>query len=190
MNVTTREALEIAISWLVPGFILSSAFRLFVPFLRWERSEAMLGYLAVGSLFATLRLIGVPVILTALVLPALAGALLGIMANRYRERVYHFLPLPPTAWDAAFWMRKEPCLVVIVLKDGTVIRGVYGRNSHASSDPDRRDLFLEGILVQDAKGHWRVDPHADGLWINGSQIVMIKFVTVKRGDENGERTAS
>lgn len=143
-NITTREALEIAMSWLVPGFILSTVLRLFVPFLRWERSEAVLGYLAIGSLFATLRLLGVPVILTALVLPAPVGTLLGVVTNRYRERVYHFLPLPPTAWDAAFWMRKDPCLVVIVLKDGTVIRGIYGRNSRASSDPDRTQ-FVSGM---------------------------------------------
>lgn len=76
-----------------------------------------------------------------------------------------------------------------MLKDGTVIRGIYGRNSRASSDPDRRDLFLEGILMQGAKGRWQVDPHADGLWIDGNQIVTIKFVVVKRSDENGERMA-
>jgi len=34
MEVTTCEALEIAVSWLVPGFVLSSVFWLFVPFLR------------------------------------------------------------------------------------------------------------------------------------------------------------
>jgi len=190
VEVTTREALEIAVSWLVPGFVLSSVFRLFVPFLRWERSESVLGYLAVGSLFATLRLIGLPVWLTGLVLPLFVGVFLGIVANRYREQVSYFLPLPPTAWDAAFWMRRKPCFMVIVLKDGTVIRGIYGRNSRASSDPDRRDLFLEGVLTQDTKDRWRVDPHTVGLWIDGSQIVTIKFIMTKGDDENGERTTS
>ena len=190
MEVTTREALEIAVSWLVPGFILSNTIRLLVPFIRWERQEAVLGCLAVGSLFATLRLIGFPIWLTGLVLPLAAGVVLGIVANYFREQVSHFLPLPSTAWDAAFWMRRKPCFVVIVLKDGTVIRGIYGRNSRASSDPDRRDLFLEGILTQDTKGRWRVDPHTLGLWIDGSQIVTIKFIMAKRGDENGERTTS
>jgi len=105
VEVTTREALEIAVSWLVPGFILSVVFRLFVPFLRWERNEAILGYLSVGSLFATLRLIGVPVILTTLILPVLTGIILGVATNRYREYVSRFLPLPSTAWDKAFWVR-------------------------------------------------------------------------------------
>ncbi|MFA0731117.1 MAG: hypothetical protein LKKZDAJK_002299 [Candidatus Fervidibacter sp.] len=40
-----------------------------------------------------------------------------------------FLPLPSTAWDKAFWVRKKPCLLVIVLKDGTIVRGIYGTNS-------------------------------------------------------------
>jgi hypothetical protein len=72
------------------------------------------------------------------------------------------------------------------MKDGTIIRGVYGLNSRASSDPDRRDLFLEGVLVQDATGRWRLEPRSDGLWIYGSQIVMIKFVA--GGDRHGEGT--
>lgn len=110
MNITTREALEIAMSWLVPGFILSTVFRLFVPFLRWERSEAVLGYLAIGSLFATLRLLGVPVILTALVLPALVGTLLGVVTNRYRERVYHFLPLTTDCLGCGFLDAKRSLL--------------------------------------------------------------------------------
>ena len=185
MEVTPREALEIAVSWLVPGFVLSTTFRLFVPFLRWEKSEAVLGYLSVGSLFATLRLIGVPVILTTLLLPALAGIILGMAANRYREYVSRLLPLPSTAWDKAFWVRKRPCFVVIVLKDGTIIRGIYGMHSLASSDPDRRDLFLEGVLVQDAKGRLSIDPYAGGLWIDGSQIVTIKFVVPVGGDRDG-----
>ncbi len=184
MEVTTREALEIAVSWLVPGFILSVVFRLFVPFLRWERNEAVLGYLAIGSVFATLRLIGVPLWLTTFILPAVLGSALGILTNRYRQPISRLLPLPPTAWDAAFWMREEPCLVVVVMKDGTVIRGVYGTKSRASSDPDRRDLFLEGVLIQDESGRWHLEPRSDGLWIDGSQIAMIKFIA--GGDSHGE----
>ena len=60
----------------------------------------------------------------------------------------------------------------------------------ASSDPDRRDLFLGGILVQDAEGRFRVDPYAGGLWIEGSQTVMVKFVVPEGGDDDGENTAS
>jgi hypothetical protein len=186
MEVTTREALEIAVSWVVPSFILSVIFRLFVPFLRWGRDEAVLGYLSIGSVFAALRLFGVPTPLITFLLPALLGLLLGVVTYRYRRLISHLLPLPPTAWDAAFWRRLEPCLVVVVMKDGTIIRGVYGLNSRASSDPDRRDLFLEGVLVQDATGRWRLEPLSDGLWIDGSQIVMIKFVA--GGDRHGEGT--
>ncbi len=110
MEVTTREALEIAVSWVVPGFILSVIFRLFVPFLRWGRDEAVLGYLSIGSVFAALRLFGVPTPLTTFLLPALLGLLLGVVTYRYRRLISHLLPLPPTAWDAAFWRRLEPCL--------------------------------------------------------------------------------
>jgi hypothetical protein len=76
------------------------------------------------------------------------------------------------------------------LKDGTVIRGIYGINSRASSDPNRRDLLLEGILSQDLEGHWHVDGQTTGLWIDGSQIVAIKFVGARMGDENVPRAAS
>ncbi len=79
---------------------------------------------------------------------------------------------------------------VIVLKDGTIVRGIYGTNSLASSDPDRRDLFLEGVLVQDEEGRFHIDPYAGGLWIDGSQIVMVKFVVPEGGDDDGENIAS
>jgi hypothetical protein len=190
MNIETREALEVAISWLVPGFVLSAVLRKFIPFLRWETNQAILTYLASGSLFAALRLLGLPFWLTGLVLPILVGFVLGITANRYREKLSSFLPLPATAWDAAFWMQREPCFVVVVLKNGTVIRGIYGINSRASSDPDRRDLLLQGILSQDLEGRWHVDRQTTGLWIDGSQIVAIKFVGARTGDENVQRAAS
>jgi len=191
MDITTREALEIATSWLVPGFVVLIVLRIFVPFLRWGINESILGYLAIGSIFATLRSHGVPTILTTLILPAIVGFVLGLIANRWRQIVFRFLPLSPlTAWDAAFWMREEPCLIVVVLKDGTIIQGIYGLKSRASSDPDKRDLFLEGTLVQDETGQWRVDPFCEGLWIDGGQIGMIKFVMVKGGNENGEGSAA
>lgn len=97
MNIGTRESLEIAISWPLPGFVLPAVLRKFIPLLRWETNEATLTCLAFGSLFVALRLLGLPFCLTGLGLPILVGFVLGMTANRYREKPSSFLPLPATA---------------------------------------------------------------------------------------------
>jgi len=57
-----------------------------------------------------------------------------------------------TAWDD-FFTRKQPCWVVIHLKDGRRIGGWFGRKSYASIYPQSGHLYLEALweLSDDAK---------------------------------------
>jgi len=83
----------------------------------------------------------------------------------------------PTAWD--YWFSKhEPSLVLITLSDGSVIRGWYGGDSFASSDPDERDLFIKKAYRKSANSEqWEDNPENNGIYISKEMIKLIEFKT-------------
>jgi hypothetical protein len=82
----------------------------------------------------------------------------------------------PTGWDWKFG-RTEPCYVLVTLKDGTEVAGYFGKDSMASSDQDRKDLYLEKLYTVPASGPWQPVPRTSGAYIDGSQIAFIEFRT-------------
>ena len=56
-------------------------------------------------------------------------------------------------WDFAF-EDGEPCLMVATLKNGSVIAGYYGPNSHSGYGTRTRDLYLEE--------RWNITTDTDG----------------------------
>lgn len=52
----------------------------------------------------------------------------------------------PKAWDY-FFRAAGPCWVRATLKDGTLVAGLFGVNSFASSYPDAEDLYLERLCA-------------------------------------------
>jgi len=95
-------------------------------------------------------------------------------------RLYRLLGLRaispiPTGWEWVFG-RIDPCYVLITLTNGTEIAGYFGRRSMASSDPDRRDLYLERVYtVPPDGGLWRPVEHSLGMHSDGGQIAHIEF---------------
>jgi hypothetical protein len=80
------------------------------------------------------------------------------------------------AWDWRFRsLQREGAWVRIRLKnDQGVFFGPFGTRSVASSDPRRRDIYLEEIWTVDERG----DPVAQtnaGAWIAGDEILSIEF---------------
>lgn len=86
-----------------------------------------------------------------------------------------------TAWDNVFSARKNGCWLIVTLSNGKHIGGRFSTNSHASSDQDYRDLFLEETYEVDESG-WRRTPNTEGVWISPSEIKKLEFI----GDDNNE----
>jgi len=63
----------------------------------------------------------------------------------------HVVHPTPTAWDHFFSFR-EPCFVLIHLKNGGLIGGLYGGRSFASSFPQLQDIYLEEVWQIDEQG--------------------------------------
>ena len=87
----------------------------------------------------------------------------------------------PTAWDNIFSSRKFGCWVIVTLGNGKHIGGRFSTNSHASSDQDYRDLFLEETYEVDENG-WIKTPNTEGVWLSPDEIKKIEFI----GDGNNE----
>ncbi|HEX9465537.1 MAG TPA: DUF6338 family protein [Alphaproteobacteria bacterium] len=81
----------------------------------------------------------------------------------------------PTGWDWIF-SRTEPCFVLVTLRNRTQIAGYFGENSMASSDPVRRDLYLERLYtIPPGNQPWQTVHNSLGMYIAASDISFIEF---------------
>ena len=114
-----------------------------------------------------------------LVSPVLFGLLIGHFSQKdfvYRglQRLgfYPIHPIP-TAWDYKFH-RVSKTWVLVTLKEGKQVGGVFGSNSFSSSDPNERDLYLEKVYkVRD--NTWEPVPGHTGILIKADEINYIEF---------------
>jgi hypothetical protein len=80
----------------------------------------------------------------------------------------------PTGWDWIFG-RTGACFIIVTLRDGSVISGYFGGNSMASSDPDRRDIYIEKLYTIPDDGPWVEVKGSLGIQVDGGQIAHIEF---------------
>lgn len=198
MKLDNLSDVYLAVSVLVPGFIHNGVLRKFVPIRQAkEHVDLILGFLtataynyAICSILIYLLLAGafsnhileaalwfciifiIPILLAVLRAEVIQHDRLGV--------VYHILRLRPispipTGWDWIFG-RTSACFVLVTLSDGTEIAGFFGPNSMASSDPERRDIFLEKVYtIPDDGGAWVEVSSSLGMYVDGSQIAFIEF---------------
>ena len=112
--------------------------------------------------------------------PFLVGVLLGYESRKeYVHRFIRWLGLVnlihpvESAWDWKF-MDTNDEWVIVTLKDGTRFRGFYGKNSFASSDPQRRDVYIEWIYDVDENGYWIY--RGKGLLVATGEIKTVEFL--------------
>lgn len=188
------------VSVLVPGFIYSSVISAFVPLRALnEKESVLLRYLTatafnyaicspliyllvVGHIFATHP---IKQALCWFFIIFIAPIVLGIVRSKIIQRdwlgwLYRRLGLRaispiPTGWDWIFGTT-DPCFVLITLTDGTEIAGYFGKLSMASSDPERKDIYIELVYtVPDDGGPWSPVKDSLGMHVDGSQIAYIEF---------------
>lgn len=203
MEMESLNDVYFVLALFVPGFVYWSVLRQFVPLRKLDGSESLLlSYLSATVLMYALwspfilwvmsattssHLVASPfqilVIFCSLVLigPSLLAVfraytiqkdIFSGLLTKLHLRTVH--PIP-TAWDWKF-SRTSPSYVLVTLIDGKIIAGWLGLNSLASSDPDRRDLFLEKVFTIPPDGSpWVETPGTSGVYIDGKQIAHIEF---------------
>ncbi len=81
----------------------------------------------------------------------------------------------PTGWDWIF-SRVARVYVLITLTDGTEIAGLLGEGSFVSSDPEKKDIFIEKVYTVPNDGTpWVEVPGSLGMLVDGGQIAYIEF---------------
>lgn len=204
MKLESLPDLYIVLAALVPGFIYNGVLTSFVPLRQnKERVVLTLRFLTITAvnyavsspliylLMAGDHTVGTPA-LRALAWFAIIFMVPVVLATIHAEIVQHdgfgwlyrllrlraINPIP-NGWDWVF-SRTEPCYVLVTLTDGAQVAGYFGGRSMASSDPERKDIFLEeAYTVPDDGTPWEAVAESLGVYIEGSQISSIEF---RRGD--------
>ena len=97
----------------------------------------------------------------------------------------HILRPEVSAWDYIFSSRKS-YWVILHLKDGRNIGGVYSSNSFTSAFPYKQDIYLEEVwrLDEDKNFIGKVERSA-GIWIVADEISSIEFFVYEEECSDG-----
>ena len=200
MKLESTSALYFILAVLVPGFIYNGVLSHFVPLhqnsekalillrlltataFNYALCSPLIYLLATNALFPSRTLPqGVAWFVIIFVVPVLLGILRASIIQGDRGAWFHRLlrlrPISPipTGWDWIFG-RTDPCYVLVTLADGTEIAGYFGQKSMASSDPNRKDLYIEKVYkISSEDGLWTEVEGTLGMHINGAQISYIEF---------------
>ena len=198
MELNSFDALLYTAVFLVPGFIWSSVMTILIPRRAAATELRLLEFLTLSCINHALWIwllvplfrggwmnsapiwSGVLLVFPVLVSPIILGALSGwarqrdwmkLLLGRFGFRTVH--PVP-TAWDFQF-ARGKPYWVVVTMKDGSRVFGLYGYQSFAGDEPSERDLYLEAVFEPTNTGEWAPVQDSGGIIIKAEQIAAIEF---------------
>ena len=198
MKIDSFEMVFLTLAFIVPGFVYFSVKGLFFPNDTAKPHTLFLKFLSVSCLnyggwswliylIHTSDSITNHAWLVAMIWggiiflsPAIAGIVIGILslkeiprmiAHRFGINLIHSIQ---TAWDFKFH-KTGPVWVVLTLKDGRTIAGLYGPHSFASESEDR-GIYLEKTYTLGENGAaWEPVDQSAGVLVSGDQIAVIEF---------------
>lgn len=198
LTFPTFGALVLTALFIVPGYIWSTVYSRLVPRRSLETQVRIIEFLTLsclnhapwfwlfGLLFATEfskrhpGWTGILLILPGIVSPIILGLVFGHMdqldwmrksLGRFGFRSIHQIP---SAWDYHF-SRQLPYWVIVTLKDGSRVYGLFGYRSFAGDDPKERDLYLEAVCVPKEDGEWMPVEGNGGILLKAEQVAAIEF---------------
>lgn len=192
MNFFNIEVIELVILFFVPGFISIKIYDLLVPTEKRDFSKSILEVISYSSfnfaiLFPVLILINqesfytehriqyfILTVLVIFVFPIIwaIGLKILLFSKFLKGKIIH---PTPKAWDYFFNLGK-PFWVLVHLKKGCLIGGLYGGKSFASSFPNEQDLYLEEVWRTNQKGEFteRID-QTGGMLIKDQEMEYLEF---------------
>ncbi len=198
MTFDSFDAVFFTAAFLVPGFVWSAVLSMLVPRKSTAAQLRMMEFLTLScinygvwswALFLLFRgefidlhpywsagcLFGI-----VFVSPTLFGLTSGVLTQknavawflgRFGFLTVHAIP---TAWDRHF-ARLKPYWVLVTLRDGSRVYGLFGLESFAGDDPNCRDLYLEATYRPAETGDWARVEDTGGVLIMADQIAVIEF---------------
>lgn len=178
----------------VPGFISIKVYHLLIASEKTNFSEALSEAIGFSSInFASLSwliilinrndfyknnfvlycLSGIFIIFIA---PILWTCLYVYLAKSKKFRRYILSPIK-NPWDF-FFEQKKSCWVIINLKNGEKIGGVYSDKSFSSAFPHKEQIYLEELWKLDKEGNFiEKEKRTLGIIILGEEIKTIEFLS-------------
>jgi len=192
MNPFDSDTLRLILIFFVPGFISMRVYDLVIPSPRRDFSKAFLEAISFSCInFALLYWLIVAIhsndfqtdypfwyyifsLLVLFIAPIFWPIFYykAISLRFLKRRILHPIDKP---WDYIFG-KKIPFWVIVHLKDGRRIGGLYGPNSFTSSYPAPEQIYLEELWELDARGRFvkRVD-RSSGILISASDFQSIEL---------------
>ncbi|MCF6303850.1 MAG: DUF6338 family protein [Rhodobacteraceae bacterium] len=133
-----------------------------------------------------------PFYIEVVFLPLLWGLLIGAnLSKGWKHAVFRRLSMPivspiQRAHDFAFGFNREPCLVIVTYEDETIVRGHFGTESLAASDPERSDLYLERLYTVDNTDQWIETMPGRSALLSLNNVRSIEFLDQITNDTNSE----
>lgn len=202
MTFDTVDAVYVTLAFIVPGFIIRSVMAMLIPSKEGPQHLAFLQFLSLSCINYAIWSWLIYLLLNSgffvdhagrsaaawfcliFIGPVGMGLLLGHLQSKNIIRRLlqwaRFTPLHPipTAWDYKFsaLQREVSRYVVVTLKDGVKICGLFASASFASCYADGGDLYLQRIYLYDG-GEWKDVQRDDGVLISGDEIRCVEFFT-------------
>lgn len=199
MTLNSFDSVFYTLSFIVPGFILQSILSVFVPRKSVPTQISFIRFLTLSCFnyafcsWLIYLIFQSEVFLTHPIRTALAWAyiillspiLLGLISGYFSQKEFirkiffsiglNPIHVIPTAWDYKFSNIKEAVWLLVTLKDGSTVAGLFGAKSFASSETDERDLYIQDVFRIPDKGQWERVTNNAGIWVKGDQIKHIEF---------------
>ena len=195
------------VTFILPGFIISYIKSKFVPIRIIHTSEYIFRYFFYSAINMFISIPGLYYIKTnntlnshpyivifgwlgvVTIVPVILGIIHGIISLKEWDKLILNKICPstiksaPTAWDYKFNSLTEGRHIIVKLKDGSIIYGLYSTKSYASGIQDERDLYIEEIF--DVEGDsLSIIPDSDGVLIKSDQISMIEFRKIDLNEDS------
>ncbi len=190
----TFDAVFFTAVFFVPGFIWSAVLSMLIPRSAAGKEVRFLEFLTLSCINSGLWSLALIVIfkssspgnyaIVLFVIMVLSPVTLGLLSARFKQQEfigrflmrlgYRTIQSSPTAWDWHF-SRSKPYWLVVTLKNGLRIYGLFGERSFAGDDPERRDLYLEATFRLLEIGEWAPVEDTSGTLIMADQISTIDF---------------
>lgn len=192
MEIFEMNNIVLFIIFFIPGFISMKVYNLMIASERLNFSEAISEAIAFSSInYAALSwliiliikselitrqypLFLILVIFIIFIAPILWTILFVWLSNSRKLRKFILSPIK-NSWDYYF-ARKQSCWIIVNLKNGEKVGGVYSDNSFSSSYPHKEQIYLEELWdIDDNRNFIKKIHRTDGIIILSEEIKSIEF---------------
>jgi hypothetical protein len=175
------DKIRLLVAFVAPGFVSLKVWGILNSSPRFRLSESLTEAVVYGSwnalffvwLFDALKQIhpllayGVVCVLLPVLWPVLVYKITAIRYLRTK--------MTPAAWDYFFY-RRDDCFLLLHLKNGVLLGGLFSTKSFASSFPEKESLYLSQLWKLDEDGRFKEPLEmSGGLLVNYDEVSFIEI---------------